>query len=299
MSQEQLIQARELLRQKRYDEARALLRGIDHPTARQWLEKLERIAPETASPAPASPPPPEAEPAPAPTIKDQLIAARALIAASRFDEARTRLAQIDHPTAQQWLTKLDQIAPALTPSPEPAASPVVAVPPHDEIVREAQQLLLKGDYDRAREMLAALDTPVAAFWLDKTAVNQLRSHENLWLDMFRYAPPDDADPAAWVCPACGRKTDQITRCPQRGQATCPAQVSERPIEEPRRLALVLEALQHDQTRNIEKLIGALDVGRLERWRSALQWQRDHLLEPDIRRPAIEATITLLGQLIEK
>jgi 4a-hydroxytetrahydrobiopterin dehydratase len=41
MSQEQFIQARELIKQKRFDEARAMLHSIDHPTAREWLAKLD------------------------------------------------------------------------------------------------------------------------------------------------------------------------------------------------------------------------------------------------------------------
>jgi hypothetical protein len=73
----------------------------------------------------------------------------------------------------------------------------------------------------------------------------------------------------------------------------------RGIEEPRRLALILEALQHDQAQSVDKLAGSTGAARLENWRAALVWQHDHLLEPDIRRPAIEAAIALLGQLIDQ
>lgn len=46
MVQETLQQAQELLQQKRYDEARALLEPIaDHPTAQGWLARLEELAP--------------------------------------------------------------------------------------------------------------------------------------------------------------------------------------------------------------------------------------------------------------
>jgi hypothetical protein len=172
---------------------------------------------------------------------------------------------------------------------------------HDNTVREAQHLLLKGDYDHARELLEPLDSPLATFWLEKTAVNQFRSHENLWLDMFHYTLKSDTppDPETWRCPTCGRTLNEAARCPQRGEPSCPMQVDERPIEEARRLALILEALQHNQTQNIEKLIGTMDFSRLERWQTALKWQLAHLLEPDIRRPAIEAAVTLFGQLIDK
>jgi hypothetical protein len=38
--------AKQLIQDKNYSEARTLLRSIDHPTASQWLEKLDQIAPE-------------------------------------------------------------------------------------------------------------------------------------------------------------------------------------------------------------------------------------------------------------
>mgnify|MGYP003969494137 CR=1 FL=1 len=41
----QLQQAQKLLKAKKYDQARRLLVTIDHPTARKWLEKLDKIAP--------------------------------------------------------------------------------------------------------------------------------------------------------------------------------------------------------------------------------------------------------------
>ena len=41
----QLRQAQKLLKAQKYDQARRLLVTIDHPTARKWLEKLDKIAP--------------------------------------------------------------------------------------------------------------------------------------------------------------------------------------------------------------------------------------------------------------
>jgi DNA-binding transcriptional ArsR family regulator len=289
VSQALFIQARELIKEKRYDEARALLREIDHPAAREWLAKLDKLAP-LSTPASAS------------SLREQLIAAREHLAAERYDEARALLREIDHPTAREWLAKLDKLAPEPEPAPAaPVAANAASALAHDDIVREAQHLLLQGEYDRVREMLKLLTTRVAAFWLDKTAVNQFRSHENLWLDMFRYdLPPGTTDdPAAWKCPVCQRSFDQATQCPQRGESSCPMQLIAREIEEPRRLALILEALQHDQAQSIDKLAGSAGVARLENWRDALIWQSEHLLEPDIRRPAIEAAIALLGQLIDQ
>jgi hypothetical protein len=291
VSQTLFIQARELIKEKRYDEARALLREIDHPAAREWLAKLDKLAPLSASESSlAEPETPPQTPALAPSLREQLLAAREHLAAKRYDEARALLREIDHPTAREWLAKVDKLDPAsVTPAPAPS---------HDDIMREAQRLLLQGEYDRVREMLKPLTTRVAAFWLDKTAVNQFRSHENLWLDMFRYDLPPGT-PATWECPVCLRGLDQAPVCPQRGESACPMKPVSREIEEPRRLALILEALQHDQAKSIEKLAGSTGVARLENWRDALVWQVSHLLEPDIRRPAIEAAIELLGQLIDQ
>lgn len=46
--------------------------------------------------------------------REQLEKARALIQAKRYNEARRLLVQIDHPTADKWLTRLDEIAPVTT-----------------------------------------------------------------------------------------------------------------------------------------------------------------------------------------
>ncbi|MCD4685779.1 MAG: hypothetical protein K8S97_07570 [Anaerolineae bacterium] len=43
MAQEQMERARALIKAKRYAEARAILMGIDHPTAQQWLAKLDEL----------------------------------------------------------------------------------------------------------------------------------------------------------------------------------------------------------------------------------------------------------------
>ncbi|MBZ0299730.1 MAG: hypothetical protein K8J31_08325, partial [Anaerolineae bacterium] len=48
MSRNQMQHAQQLIKQGRYDEARKLLRSIDHPKAREWLEKLDKRAPARA-----------------------------------------------------------------------------------------------------------------------------------------------------------------------------------------------------------------------------------------------------------
>ncbi|MEO1444030.1 MAG: hypothetical protein AAFV33_26765 [Chloroflexota bacterium] len=55
MSKEQLTEIRELIRQKRYAQARQRLTDLSdsgNPTARKWLQKLDEIAP-VAAPTPA------------------------------------------------------------------------------------------------------------------------------------------------------------------------------------------------------------------------------------------------------
>lgn len=46
MSKAKFAEAKKLIDAKRYVEARALLEEIDHPTAREWLAKLDKITPE-------------------------------------------------------------------------------------------------------------------------------------------------------------------------------------------------------------------------------------------------------------
>lgn len=46
MADERLAQARALIKAKQYQQARRTLTGLDHPTARVWLAKLDEIAPE-------------------------------------------------------------------------------------------------------------------------------------------------------------------------------------------------------------------------------------------------------------
>lgn len=107
-----LARARKLITEKCYPEARTLLQHIpDHSTARQWLAKLDEIAP-PASPANQT----EADQ----HIKQTLSEASQLIKQKRYIEARVLLQQIpDHPTARQWLAKLDEIAPGVLPPPPP------------------------------------------------------------------------------------------------------------------------------------------------------------------------------------
>lgn len=49
MSKQKMLAAKELIQEKRYDEARMILKTVDHPTAKLWLEKLDKIAPQKQS----------------------------------------------------------------------------------------------------------------------------------------------------------------------------------------------------------------------------------------------------------
>jgi hypothetical protein len=48
MSKTKMLAAKELIDEKRYDEARTILRSVDHPKAVEWLEKLDKIDPPNA-----------------------------------------------------------------------------------------------------------------------------------------------------------------------------------------------------------------------------------------------------------
>lgn len=45
-----LTQARDLIKQKRYDDARNILVNVNHPLAEQWLERIDQLAPQSAAP---------------------------------------------------------------------------------------------------------------------------------------------------------------------------------------------------------------------------------------------------------
>jgi hypothetical protein len=51
LSKAKLAAAKELIQEKRYAEARALLKTVNDPIATRWLEQLDSIAPELASPS--------------------------------------------------------------------------------------------------------------------------------------------------------------------------------------------------------------------------------------------------------
>jgi hypothetical protein len=62
-------------------------------------------------------------------IKSDLAAAKALIQAKRYTEARSILNSVDHPTSREWLAKLDRISPAQS-SPEQLAARMKSYTPH-------------------------------------------------------------------------------------------------------------------------------------------------------------------------
>ncbi|MBN1563969.1 MAG: hypothetical protein JXA10_09020 [Anaerolineae bacterium] len=312
MIKEQLIQARDLIQQKRYDEARAILHTVEHPTAQQWIAKLNRIAPPGESEIGETRPSQDTR-----QIKALMLEARDLIMQKNYDAAHNILEQINHPTAREWLGKLTMLITAHTAPPEvstgqlssrhmPAPAPTAVdshapVDPaeHDAILRQAQEALLKDQYEQARTLLAPLKTPEAAFWLEKTGMTRFRTYENIWLDMFRYElpPTAKANPDSWACRTCGRKANQALSCPKRDQNPCPIKISTRSIEEPRRLALLLQALYLDQHEAIETIIIHIETTQLAHWRTELKWQLENMNQVDVRRAAIEDAIPLLDRHI--
>lgn len=59
MSKAKLVAAKELIQEKRYTEARALLKTVTNPTATRWLEQLDRIDPPVNHPVMRPAPPPQ------------------------------------------------------------------------------------------------------------------------------------------------------------------------------------------------------------------------------------------------
>jgi hypothetical protein len=53
---DKMLQARDLIQQKRYKEAKAILQGVDHPKAQEWLDKIAEIELDNASAAQQSGP---------------------------------------------------------------------------------------------------------------------------------------------------------------------------------------------------------------------------------------------------
>jgi|GEM_PF-4796366 len=51
-TKERMTTARDLIREKQYDQARAILVTIDHPKAEEWLAKIDQISPPKANPIP-------------------------------------------------------------------------------------------------------------------------------------------------------------------------------------------------------------------------------------------------------
>jgi hypothetical protein len=51
MSKAKMQAAKELIQEKKYDDARKILATVDHPTAREWEAKLDRLSP-PATPTP-------------------------------------------------------------------------------------------------------------------------------------------------------------------------------------------------------------------------------------------------------
>ncbi|GEM_PF-6768137 len=92
MSTSRLEVAKQLIQEKKYDAARSLLLNMpESETARKWLARLDEIAPASSD------------------TSTQLARARQLLQEKRYSEARTVLEQIDHPTADKWLERLNEI----------------------------------------------------------------------------------------------------------------------------------------------------------------------------------------------
>ena len=48
-SKKKMMRARSLIQNKQYADARAILKQVNHPTAKKWLDKLDTIAPKESA----------------------------------------------------------------------------------------------------------------------------------------------------------------------------------------------------------------------------------------------------------
>jgi len=100
--------------------------------------------------------------------QDQVLEeARVAIVQKEFDRARTLLQSIpDHPTAQQWLAKLDKVAPAATPQPTPATEstpppPPLAEMPRQGVVETEERSMTPSPVRSLQTQAASIDTDAA------------------------------------------------------------------------------------------------------------------------------------------
>jgi hypothetical protein len=94
---EALTEAKQHIKAKEYAQARNILETINHPLAQKWLDKLPDDY-DVYSPVKAKP-----------HLDERFNQARALIKAKQYDEARDILEYLDHPKAQSWLDKIDEL----------------------------------------------------------------------------------------------------------------------------------------------------------------------------------------------
>ena len=110
-AQEELIQARDLIKDKQYEKAYLILSKIDHPKATEWMQKLE-------DKYGVSKPKRGIVVSPAKSLQDQneetfvkqrLVKARNFIEAKRYDDAYAVLMTLDHPKAIEWMQKIERL----------------------------------------------------------------------------------------------------------------------------------------------------------------------------------------------
>lgn len=100
----------------------------------------------------------------------KLAQARELIKGKQFDEAREILLTVDHPTADKWLAKIDEIHPPIKKKNAIQKSKNTAISQQDEMklqMQQARRLITMKDYAGARDILEDIDHPTAHRWLEK------------------------------------------------------------------------------------------------------------------------------------
>lgn len=199
LPQLQLDEARELIKQKRYDEAHALLRTVSHPKASEWIAKLEqqfgvgksanRLTPHTSSvPAAtalsvtahiveqsfgdspstsllakhASSMP--SQPA-LPFTAQKLDQARSLIENKRYDDAYAILLTLDDPVAMQWMQKLERMLNMVQ-----QHRPVIPAPPSSPNVSTSSQVIVNTVNSGPGCLVQAIWYLLFGWWLGQISI---------------------------------------------------------------------------------------------------------------------------------
>lgn len=211
----------------------------------------------------------------------QLTRARGLIARKRYGEARATLQGLNHPTAIQWLAKLDRIA------------PVRAARPEDR--HALDRMIMDGCFDEVQAITLASNQPELWPMLDRTRPGRWRELKHRWLGYYRLTfngNPEEME--SWRC-TCGRLLVETPLCPNKGGYGCRMRLDTRPIREPDVLAQALEAYYRHDLPETGRILSGVDDDLLRHWQDELKRDLSRIPPDDVRY----ATLQDVFQWIER